>query len=436
MGSRRISGMLLSRDPGAPITQLKRLARSVESAPRVRVSGSIIVGLLLAACAANAGPPPTPTVLPLSSTPVVRTPATATSAPSRSPSTPPVAPAGDLLFMRSPEPYGEFNGSAWVAPAAGGPPLDLGPAIEAFWAADGQSVHLVSQDAMCVPRLTTLSLDGHVRDVVRKGLRSEDGAFAWSPDGRQIVFSRFHNGPPPRSCGSQGGTYGSDALVADLVVMNADGTDQRVLVPMVWPSRPITWSPDGTQIAFANAIGDLSQNLLGPVLVRVADGVRTPLTAAPLEGMSSPRWSPDGTRLAFLFYVAEVKHFGIITVERAKLRDLGAGDDYAQQPAWSPDGVTIAAAFEIATDGTLHPGGIVVHQADGSGRRELVLADVDVYSSPAWSPDGTWLAYIRTAGQGSGVGGRGIALVNIDGTARREVAETAGAQWVAWQPAP
>ncbi len=426
--------MLPSHDSGAPISHRKRPARSVGRAPKAQVYGSIIVALLVAACAANAGPPPTPTVLPPSSTPVVSTPVTATFAPSRSPSTPAVAPAGDLLFMRSPEPYGEFNGSAWVAPAAGGPPLDLGPAIEASWAADGQSVHLVSQDAMCVPKLTTVSLDGHVRDVVRKGLRSEDAAFAWSPDGRQIVFSRFHNGPTG-SCGSQGGTYPSDVIVADLVVMNADGTDQRVLVPMVWPQRPITWSPDGMQIAFANGIGDLTQNLLRPVLVRVADGLRTPLTAAPLVGMTSPRWSPDGTRLASQFYVAEVKHFGIITVERATLRDLGAGDDYAQQLAWSPDGVTIAAAFEIATDGTMHPGGIVIHQADGSGRRELVLADVDVSSSPAWSPDGTWLAYIRTAGQGSGVGDRGIALVNIDGTARREVAETAGAQWVAWQPA-
>ena len=266
-----------------------------------------------------------------------------------------------------------------------------------------------------------------------KGLRVDDAAFAWSPDGRQVVFIRWHNGPPPGSCGSQGGTVAEDAALQDVIVMNADGTDQRVLVPKVWLSRPITWSPDGTLIAYANTITNAS-SLLDPVVVRVADGLRTPLTSTPLDGVSVPRWSPDGTQLAFTTFIGAVKHIGIITVDGARLRDLGSGDDHAEEPAWSPDGTSIAVAFDVVSpDSTLNPGGIAIHAADGGSRRELRLPDVQSLSEPpTWSSEGTWLGYVRTAAQGGGSGG--IALVAVDGSVGRELADTVGAQWVSWQP--
>ncbi len=366
----------------------------------------------------------------------------ATAAPSADhtpkPSPPAVAavePTGALLFVRGVAAESDRNGSAWIVPAAGGPPLNLGPAIEASWASDGRSIHLVSQDAKCVPTLTTLSVDGQARAVIRTGLHSEDGAFAWSPDGRQIVFIRYHNGPPGGSCGSQGGTYPADAVVQDIVAMNADGSGQHVLVPKVWLSRPITWSPDGTTIAYVNTITDQS-SLLDPVLVRIADGTRTSLATAPLDGVGIPRWSPDGSRLALTLFIDGVRHIGVLTIDGATLRDLGSGDDHAQEPAWSPDGASIAVAFDIASpDGTLNPGGIAIHAADGTGRQELSLPDIQSMSEPpGWSPDGTWLAYVRTAGKGGG--SDGIALVDAQGSARREMPDTAGAQWVTWQPAP
>lgn len=344
-------------------------------------------------------------------------------------------PTGDLLFFRGVAAESDRNGSAWTVLAGGGPPLQLGPAIEASWAGDGQSIHLVSQDAKCVPTLTTMSIDGQTRDTVRKDLRSGDAAFAWSPDGRQIVFIRWHTGPPAGQCGSQGGAVTEDQAVQDVIVMNADGSGQRVLVPTVWLSRPITWSPDGTRIAYVNTITNAS-SLLDPVVVRVADGLRTPMTSTSLDGVSIPRWSPDGTQLAFMTFIRAVKHIGVISVSGGEMRDLGSGDDHLQEPAWSPDGSSIAVAFDIASsDGTLSPGGIAIHAADGSDRRDLSLSDIQSFSEPpAWSPDGAWLAYIRTAPQKGGASD-GIALVGVDSSVRREIPGTAGAQWVSWQPA-
>ena len=66
----------------------------------------------------------------------------------------------------------------------------------------------------------------------------------WSPDGRRIAFRRL-NRPPLSSAGN------SDLYVADIYVVNADGSGLRRLtrdaenVP-----RSFAWSPDGRTIAF------------------------------------------------------------------------------------------------------------------------------------------------------------------------------------------
>jgi Tol biopolymer transport system component len=345
-------------------------------------------------------------------------------------------PTGDLLFVRGPLTDGPGNGTAWRVPVAGGPPVELGPATEATWAADGRSIHLVSQDNACVPTLTTISDTGAAQTVVNTGLHPLDGGFAWSPDGREIVFARFHNGPPGGSCRSQGGVYPEDAAIQDIIAMNADGTGQRVLVAQVFPSRPVRWSSDGTRIAYTNNVPASEAGPFDPTIVQVSDGLSIPSTTVVLDGVNDPGWSPDDTRLAFTYFVAGAKHFGIATVEGASLLDLGPGDEYALAPAWSPNGKALAAAFQVAApDGTLIPGGIVIQQADGSGRRVLNRADAEGFDGPpSWSPDGAWLAYVGVARDGPGSGG--IQLAAADGMSGRVLDDTAGAVWVAWQPNP
>ena len=111
-----------------------------------------------------------------------------------------------------------------------------------------------------------------------------------------------------------------------------------------------------------------------------------------------------------------------------------AGDETSQEPSWSPDGGRIAVAFASPTgDAASDPGGIDIHLTRGAPEVRAV-AEIETFSTPpSWSPDGSWLAYIRTSTDGTGSAGIGLAgmlneLQNVPGTA--------GAQWVAWQPAP
>jgi Tol biopolymer transport system component len=204
---------------------------------------------------------------------------------------------------------------------------------------------------------------------------------------------------------------------------------------MVWTARPLDWSPDGTRIAYASSIVEGAATSLDPTVVRVSDGVQTPMANLPLGGVTSPSWSPDGTRLAFSMFVGGARHTAVIIVAKTQLADLGPGDETSQEPSWSPDGRRLAVAFASPTgDAANDPGGINIHLTGGSALQVVSLPDIETFSTPpSWSPDGTWLAYIRTSTDGSGAAGIGLAgMLN----STQAVADTAGAQWVAWQPAP
>jgi Tol biopolymer transport system component len=92
-------------------------------------------------------------------------------------------------------------------------------------------------------------------DRVRLTAGPNDFAPTWSPDGARIAFVRT-------SASSQR---------QEIVVMNADGTDQRSLTPAGESDSCPAWSPDGGQIALVrNILEDGSRH--GQILVTNTDG--------------------------------------------------------------------------------------------------------------------------------------------------------------------
>lgn len=216
-----------------------------------------------------------------------------------------------------------------------------------------------------------------------------DANAAWSPDGRQLAFTREGYLWVMRSDGSQQrslGVIGAGAAwspdgsriaftdVGDIKVMNADGSNVRDL-------------PDG---GFSNSVAWSSRNRLAFVR-RVPSGAREIVTMTP-EGTnlrvavpscrcSSLDFSPRGNRIVYSAGFKSTALFVVTSRGEDRRRLLGSATD----PAWSPSGRYIA--FTRGTE-------IYVARSDGSGARR-VRYDVkrrlgnDIagdYSNPAWQP--------------------------------------------------
>jgi Tol biopolymer transport system component len=108
----------------------------------------------------------------------------------------------------------------------------------------------------------------------------------YSPDGTQIVFGRVD--PNDHHCTTSSALY----------VVNLDGSGLHRITPFGFCDDDGSWSPDGSEIAFAFAPGHQRSNIY---LVH-PDGTRLmqlPIKVPPLDGFADISWSPDGSKLSF-----------------------------------------------------------------------------------------------------------------------------------------
>jgi Tol biopolymer transport system component len=105
-----------------------------------------------------------------------------------------------------------------------------------------------------------------------------EGNPVWSPDGRQILYTRDLDG-------------------SGIYVINADGTGQRRLSPVPGMDTTPDWSPDGTKIAFEWDINGSRQSdpaafaQIWTINTDGTDPVSTGIQASAVG--ASPRWRPS-----------------------------------------------------------------------------------------------------------------------------------------------
>ena len=187
-----------------------------------------------------------------------------------------------------------------------------------------------------------------------------DGEPAWSPDGSQIAFTSYIDGPF--------GAFGR------IFIINVDGTGLRQVTPDVDPNDykfdgGASWSPDGIRLVFTRS---------GLLHVINADG--TGFTPLPNEDAAqNPSWSPDGRHIAYQALDAP----GDIRMRDADGSNPVTISNTPEQqgwPRWSPDSRRIV--FNRVVGGEFR---LLVINVDGSGETRLSFgASEDVL--PSWSP--------------------------------------------------
>ena len=235
------------------------------------------------------------------------------------------------------------------------------------------------------------------------------GGVALSPDGAYVAYTVTRNDGPGRPSGdlyirriadgniTAVGPGGGPEWAPDskslvyhgkgLVLINADGTNARVLTQMQGTNSPlpttgktVAWSPDGKQIAYVSAVpGPETEAASGdPIVI-------TRYLYKPDAGEGNTRFN-DNRRL----------HIFLLDVATAKSKQLTAGDHYEHSLDWSPNGEDLAFVSnrEPNEDQFFNYDLFTLHLADSSIHR--LTATENAEYRPRWSPDGQMLVYEAT----------------------------------------
>jgi Tol biopolymer transport system component len=336
------------------------------------------------------------------------------------------------------------------------------PNTEVFGAPSRDGAYLTFRDSSENVKAYDLA-SGQIRQLTKRQSIDDSAYHSMpSPDGKQVAYTWYHNGP------------------YELRVVGLDGTEPRVLYSqagMRWV-QPTDWSPDGKSILTVLDLKDTSTQL---VLVSVADGsmrvlksfeARSPQVSWEARAPQRPRFSPDGRYVAYAYPQrpgSTEKDIFVLALDGDRETPL------VQHPAnhsfldWTPDGKGIL--FSSDRTGTVGMWWIQVADGKSLGTPELVRADLgmdltamgftrngsyyygvrmemnDVYiaefdlatsklisapslatqrlagsnSRPDWSPDGRELIFLSKRGPGTW-GARAICVRSTETGAVRELA--------------
>jgi TolB protein len=206
----------------------------------------------------------------------------------------------------------------------------------------------------------------HVSDAVYQKILGVRGAFA-----TRIAYVAVDGTPP--------------AQRHQLIVADADGENQHLILESRYPLMSPAWSPDGQWLAYVS----FETKHSGVYVQRVRSGERRQVSArAGVNG--APAWSPDGKRLALTLGGSggnpDIYVLDLATQDLLRLTDDPAIDT---EPEWAPDGASVYFTSDRAGSPQIYR---IPVQAGAHPRR---ITFTGTYNArPRLSPDGAQLAMV------------------------------------------
>jgi Tol biopolymer transport system component len=223
------------------------------------------------------------------------------------------------------------------------------------WSADGTKIVYESNQTGHY-RIWVMNADGSGQRRLTNDPGFMDLVPAWSPDGRNIVFSRCTEQPGGTGC--------------DLEVMTAAGTGMRRLADGHWTWLRAEYSPDGRQIVVAADRG----GFLSALWMMRSNGTGLHRITKPSLEAFWPDWSPDGRSILFTDNCCQGgSNIWTVRPDGTGLRKLTHFSGLLQDgfASYSPDGRQIVMQY----NGKCPARGLCkyfyVVNADGSGLRAV-----------------------------------------------------------------
>ena len=213
-------------------------------------------------------------------------------------------------------------------------------------------------------------LDPHSGKITKAAGPYVNGFFAWSPDGKSIVYSQKH-------------IVRNGSVINDLFLLDAETFRITKLTDHGRATDP-HFSPDGKRIVYAIHQGSRS-NL---AILDMQTGETNIITNFPdWTEVFTPHWSPTNQRIAFSIWDEHGnRDICAIKPDGTYLRRITENPDDDRYPAWSPDGSQIA--FISYRNGIPN---LYLTAIETEKIYQLTDTPGGVFN-PAWLPDGERIA--------------------------------------------
>ena len=261
-------------------------------------------------------------------------------------------------------------------------PLSLLPASFSFWgwnfSPDGKYVYYTVEDVNNPTggSLYRVPVQGGEpeRLLVRINTR-----VSFSPDGKRFVFRRRV----------------SEETRSDLVIANADGSDQRRWISSTsssdfWDFR---WSHDGQRIGYVRYTEDGAGGLWHLAEREVNGGVEQAISNQRRERITSFDWLPDGKQVVFISRDPEsgLRQLWQLTLSgRTEYRLSNDANDYS--------GLSVSDDGDLMTSLIERPSRLFVAPTFVPGKPRQISSGAPSYDSLEWTPDGRILFVVREQG--------------------------------------